>query len=276
MTGDPMAFPDRPRLLRWTRSSRMERELEALGEKLETLASHVAGWPLAREEDLEAWEALQQRLERMEKQIQRAGKEQFRTNALTEQTQTRLGTVLETIQTLDEARNRELDQAREGLKEARTAGRVAFFTRFLPAMDSLEEALAAGRRQLAGGVAEPGQGPPAPLPLGRRLGLAFRLLRGSWIPWEASAGPREQLRPESLAAWLAGLELLRDRLLEHFAEEGIRPMATLGEPFNPQLHLAFKTVPALVHPSGTIVEEVRAGYRMGDTVLRYAEVVVAK
>jgi molecular chaperone GrpE len=53
-------------------------------------------------------------------------------------------------------------------------------------------------------------------------------------------------------------------------------MATLGEPFDPQLHLAFKTAPALAHASGTIVEEVRAGYRMGDTVLRYAEVVVAK
>ena len=227
-------------------------------------------------EDLEAWNALQERLDRIEKQIQRAGKEQFRTNALTETTQQKVGMVLETIQALDEARNRELEQARDGLKEARTAGRVAFFTRFLPAMDSLEEALAAGRRQLAGWIAEPAQGPPPALPLGRRLGLAFRLLRGSWIPWEVSVSPREQLRPESLAGWLTGLELLRERLLEHFAEEGIRPMATLGEPFDPQLHLAFKTAPALAHASGTIVEEVRAGYRMGDTVLRYAEVVVAK
>jgi molecular chaperone GrpE len=256
------------------RPDRAERKLEALGERLETLAAGIEGWPLAREEDLEAWAALQQRLDRMEKQIQRAGKEQFRINALTETTQSRLGSVLETIQALDEARNRELDQAREALKEARTAGRVAFFTRFLPAMDSLEEALAAGRRQLAGWVEPPET--TAPLPLARRLGLALQLLLGRWIPWEAGAGERERLRPDLLAGWLAGLELLRERLLAHFAEEGIRPMATLGEPFNPQLHLAFKTVPASGLPAGTIVEEVRPGYQMEGTVLRYAEVVVAK
>jgi molecular chaperone GrpE (heat shock protein) len=276
MTGDRMDFPGRPRLLRWTYSSRMERELEALGDKLETLASHVAGWPLAREEDLEAWNALQQRLDRMEKQIQRAGKEQFRTNALTESTQQKLGTVLETIQVLDEARNRELEQAREALKDARTAGRVAFFTRLLPAMDSLEEALAAGRRQLAGWIQEPVRDAPQPLPLAKRLGFAWKLLRGTWIPWEAAASPRERLRPESLASWLTGLELLRERLLEQFAQEGIRPMVTVGELFDPQLHLACKTVPASAHRSGTIVEEARAGYQMEDTVLRYAEVVVAK
>jgi molecular chaperone GrpE len=92
-----------------------------------------------------------------------------------------------------------------------------------------------------------------------------------------AADPREQLRPEALAGWLKGLELLRERLLEHFAEEGIRPMATLGEPFDPHLHLAFGTVPPDPgHPAGTIVREARPGYLLGDTVLRYAEVVVAK
>ena len=256
-----------PRLLRWTRSNHLERQLD----ELKTL---VQGWPLAREEDLEAWNALQERLERMEKQIQRAGKEQFRANALTEATQTRLGTVLETIQTLDEDRNRELERAQEALEGVRTAGRAAFFSRFLPAMDSLEEALAAGRRQLAGWGEE--SGPAGALPFGQRLSLAWRLLGGSWIPWEASATPRERLRSESLAGWLTGLELLRERLLEHFAEEGIRPMVTVGEPFDPQLHLAFKTVPAEAVPPGTIVAETRAGYQVDGTVLRYAEVIVAK
>ncbi len=275
MTGG-MELPGRPKGLRWVMPGRLEEELASLRMQLEALATQVAGWPLAREEDLEAWSALQQRLDRMEKQIQRAGKEQFRTNALTESTQQKLETVLETIQVLDEARNRELEQAREALEEARTEGRVAFFTRLLPAVDSLEEALAAGRRQLAGWVREPVRDDPAPLPLARRLGFAWRLLRGAWVPWEAAAGPRERLRPESLASWLAGLELLRERLLEHFAEEGIRPMVTVGELFNPRLHLACKTVPASAQRPGTIVEEARAGYQMDDTVLRYAEVVVAR
>ena len=264
------------RVVRWRRSSRLERELAGLSERLANLDAHVEGWPLAREEDLEAWSALQERLERLEKQIQRAGREQFKSNALIEATQQKLGTVLDTVQVLDEARNREVEQAREALEGARTAGRVAFFTRFLPAMDSLEEALAAGRRQMAGWVREPAEADPEPLPLGQRLRWAWKLLRGAWQPWEVTAGPRERLRPESLASWLTGLELLKERLLEHFAEEGIRPMATVGEPFDPQRHLAFKTVPPTDHPPGTITEELRRGYAMGGTVLRYAEVVVVK
>ena len=123
-------------------------------------------------------------------------------------------------------------------------------------MDSLEEALAAGRRQLAGWVETPDL--PAPLPLTRRLGMAFRLLVGTWLPWEATASPRERLRPGQLAGWLTGLDHLRERLLEHFAEEGIQPMTTLGEPFNPQLHLAFKTVPAAERLPGTMSASIWA------------------
>ena len=232
---------------------------------------------------LERWlspelEELKARLGGLEKQILRAGKEQFRSNALSEATQQELGALLETFRVLDEARTRELEAAREALQGARTAGRVAFFTRFLPAMDSLDEALAAGSRQLAGwGVLE-AESPLGPaLGAGTRLRYAWRLLRGAWLPWELELSPRERLRPEALGGWLRGLELLRERLLEHFEEEDIRPMETVGASFDPHLHLAFETVRADArHPPGTIVAQARPGYLMGETVLRYAEVVVAK
>jgi molecular chaperone GrpE len=85
------------------------------------------------------------------------------------------------------------------------------------------------------------------------------------------------LRPQALAAWLKGLDLLRERLLEHLAEEGIRPMETLGRAFDPHLHLALETAPPdPEHPAGTIVREARPGYLLDGAVLRYAEVVVAK
>ena len=218
------------------------------------------------------------RLEGLDQQILRAGKEQFRSNALTEATQRQLGALLETFTALDQARTRELESAREALSGARTAGRVAFFTRFLPAMDSLDEALASGARQLAGwGVLEAETAPLARLPAGLRLRQAWRLLRGSWSPWELQESPRQRLRPEALGGWLRGLELLRERLLEHFAEEDIRPMETLGANFDPHQHLAFDSVRADArHPPGSIVRQVRPGYLMGETVLRYAEVVVAK
>lgn len=253
-------------------------EGEALRGRLEDMAQVLEALRFGREEDQEAWSLLKERLDRIEKQVLRAGKEQFRANTLTEATQAQLGAVMETLRVLDEERGRELARAREALQGARTEGRVAFFTRFLPALDSLDEALAAGRRQLAGWIKDAGEAaPPAALPLGARLRHAWRLATGAWIPWELSAGPREQLRPEALAAWLQGLQLLRERLLEHLAEEGIRPMESLGRPFDPHLHLALEAVrPGPEHAAGTIVREARPGYFLGETVLRHAEVVVAK
>ena len=232
---------------------------------------------------LERWlggevEESRRRLESLERQIQRAGKEQYRTNVLTEAIQQQLRELMEALRSLDEERSRELERAREALRDTGTPGRVAFFTRFLPAMDSLDEALAAGYRQLAGwGVLEEAAPTDDSLPPGIRLRYAWRLLRGAWRPWELDLHPRERLRPEALGGWLQGLELLRERLLEHLSEEGIRPMDTVGEAFDPHLHLAFETVRADArHPPGSIVREARPGYLMGDTVLRYAEVVVAK
>ena len=221
-------------------------------------------------------EALKGRLDSLEQQVLRAGREQFRGNALTEATQAQLSALMETLCALEEQRGQALERAQAALQGARSESRVPFYLRFLPAMDSLEEVLAAGARQLAGWVEAPAP-KPGRLPLAIRLRFAWKLVRGAWVPWELAASPRERLRPEALAGWLRGLELLRERLLEHLAEENICPMVTLGKPFDPSLHLACEGVAAdRAHPPGTIVGQTRPGYLMGDTVLRYAEVVVAK
>jgi molecular chaperone GrpE len=79
-----------------------------------------------------------------------------------------------------------------------------------------------------------------------------------------------------LAAWLDGQRLLRDRLLAILNEEGIQPIPTVGQPFDPYRHVAVGTVADETLPNGRIAAEERRGYAMGDHVLRYAEVVVAK
>jgi len=50
----------------------------------------------------------------------------------------------------------------------------------------------------------------------------------------------------------------------------------VGQPFDPQQHVAIGVVPANEeHPAGTVVEELRRGYLVGERVLRHAEVLVA-
>jgi molecular chaperone GrpE len=59
-------------------------------------------------------------------------------------------------------------------------------------------------------------------------------------------------------------------------EAGAEPIEGVGQPFDPNLHEAVAAVPAddEVAP-GTVVREVRRGWRLGDELLRPAQVVVA-
>jgi molecular chaperone GrpE len=64
--------------------------------------------------------------------------------------------------------------------------------------------------------------------------------------------------------------------LEALRKAGATPIEAVGRPFDPNLHEAVAAVPAddTVAP-GTVVREVRGGWRLGDELLRPAQVVVA-
>lgn len=74
-----------------------------------------------------------------------------------------------------------------------------------------------------------------------------------------------------------GVELTRRSLMNLMHREGVTPIEADGQPFDPAWHEAVGTVPA--HQVGrepdTVVHVVRAGYRIGDRLLRPARVIVA-
>lgn len=60
-------------------------------------------------------------------------------------------------------------------------------------------------------------------------------------------------------------------------DQGIEPIATVGEPFDPARHEALSTLPATDdHPPDTIVTEIKAGYLFEGRLLSPAQVVVAR
>jgi molecular chaperone GrpE len=71
-----------------------------------------------------------------------------------------------------------------------------------------------------------------------------------------------------------GVELTQRELMRLLAAEGVSRIEAVGQPFTPTLHEALTTVPAQAEPN-TVVEEVEAGYMLGDKLLRPAKVVVA-
>src|SRR5579885_1452892 len=71
------------------------------------------------------------------------------------------------------------------------------------------------------------------------------------------------------------LRMMQWQLSEVLRGEGLTPVPTLGETFNPYLHEAIEAVEDSDQPEGTILEEVQKGYLMGDETLRPARVKVS-
>lgn len=76
--------------------------------------------------------------------------------------------------------------------------------------------------------------------------------------------------------FLDGIELTERELLSVFQRHNIRRLETLGQKFDPNFHQAMFEVPTSEKPPGTVMQEVQAGYAVGDRCLRPALVGVAK
>jgi molecular chaperone GrpE len=73
-----------------------------------------------------------------------------------------------------------------------------------------------------------------------------------------------------------GVLLVFRGLRETLARNGVEAVDPKGEKFDPNLHEALSTVAADGAESGTVVEVVQKGYRLGDQLVRPARVVVAE
>ena len=80
--------------------------------------------------------------------------------------------------------------------------------------------------------------------------------------------------PEAL---VQGIEMVRRQFLSKLEGLGVKRIEANQQPFDPALHEAISSVPAVSpEQDGLVVGTVRSGYRIGDDVLRPAAVAVAK
>ena len=75
-----------------------------------------------------------------------------------------------------------------------------------------------------------------------------------------------------------GGQLVFQKFTDALASFGVEPIQSVGQPFDEELHDAVMQQPApdSETPSGTVLAEIQPGYRMGDRILRHAQVVVAQ
>ncbi len=74
---------------------------------------------------------------------------------------------------------------------------------------------------------------------------------------------------------MQGVELTLKQLTEALAKFGVRPIASVGEPFDPTCHQAVAQVESAAVAANTVVEEFQKGYLLHDRLLRAAMVSVS-
>lgn len=87
--------------------------------------------------------------------------------------------------------------------------------------------------------------------------------------------PAELREDDKFKALVVGLEATGREVESVFTRHGIEKVKALGEALDPNLHQAMVELPS-DEPAGTIIQEMQAGYKIKDRLLRPALVGVAK
>jgi molecular chaperone GrpE len=74
----------------------------------------------------------------------------------------------------------------------------------------------------------------------------------------------------------AGVSMIHQQLRAVLTEAGIEEIDASGKPFDPNFHEAVSQQESLEVPEGTVVMQLRKGYKLRDRLLRPATVIVAK
>ena len=73
----------------------------------------------------------------------------------------------------------------------------------------------------------------------------------------------------------SGMSMVLKQLTDFLAENGLQPIDAEGQKFDPNLHEAIAHEASEEVPEGTVVRQMRRGYKMKDRLLRPSAVVVS-
>jgi molecular chaperone GrpE len=85
----------------------------------------------------------------------------------------------------------------------------------------------------------------------------------------------EATESDEFRHFLSGVDLIYKQLNGVLEALGVKPIPAVGEPFNPHVHEAVMTEATDEFAPDTVIQEIVAGYRLGDKLIRPALVKVA-
>ena len=105
---------------------------------------------------------------------------------------------------------------------------------------------------------------------GKLLGVLDNLKRALESEAYVEASESDEFRH-----FLSGVDLIYKQLSGVLEALGVKQIIAVGEPFNPHIHEAVITEATDEVEPDTVIQEIRAGYRLGDKLIRPALVKVA-
>jgi len=74
-----------------------------------------------------------------------------------------------------------------------------------------------------------------------------------------------------------GVELIYNKFKSYLAQNGVKEIEAIGEPFDTERHEAVTTIPAQdKDQKDKVIDCIQKGYMLNDKVIRFAKVIVAK
>ncbi len=242
-------------------------------DRIETRLDALIAWPEQLERRLVEARAetvaLREEMQDLRQEMKRVGRHQFKSNTLDESRLERWGEALKALEATLARREGEVASVHLQQRQATESARREWLAQLLPLLDGLEDALVSGETQITW---IKGKRTAWEIEQSQRQGVLGRLRRA----WRGDGPAFTHDSLAALSAWLEGLRLLRDRAWTLLKDAGVQVIPTIGQIFDPHLHVAVDAVEREDVPHGSIVFEQRRGYRLNDNVLRFAEVAVAR
>ena len=81
---------------------------------------------------------------------------------------------------------------------------------------------------------------------------------------------------DKLASFQSGVAMIQQQLKAALTETGLEEIDAAGQPFDPNLHEAISEQESTEVAEGTVLQQLRKGYKLKDRLVRPATVMVAK
>ena len=84
----------------------------------------------------------------------------------------------------------------------------------------------------------------------------------------------QHAKPETDPNLISGLKMVASQFKSTLEKQGVAEIASLDQPFNPEMHEAVGQIPS-EKPAGTIVQEHQKGYTLHGRLLRPSRVLLS-